>query len=90
MKRATIYPTLWQPVLTAGVPRDYALVALIVSAVFMALVNNRWIGFGMFGLLWSLGWFFAKLDPEFFSVLLVRLFKVGKTANAEGGNVYHP
>jgi type IV secretory pathway VirB3-like protein len=90
MKRAPIYPALWQPILTAGVPRDYALVALIFSALFMALISNRIVGFGMFAVLWLVGWFFAKIDPEFFSVFLVRWFKIRKTEGSKEGNVYHP
>lgn len=88
MRRAVIYPTLWQPVLTAGVPRDYAIAALMVSAVGMALTNSRWVALGMFALLWVVGWFFARIDPEFFSVYLTRL-KLGRTKGSEGGNVYH-
>ncbi len=87
MRRATIYPTLWQPILTAGVPRDYAIVALILAAVVMGFANNRWVGFGLFGVLWLVGWFFAKLDPEFFSVLLQRM-RLGRTKGSEDGNAY--
>ncbi|BCT69593.1 VirB3 family type IV secretion system protein [Nitrosospira sp. NRS527] len=96
MSRATIYPTLWQPILTAGVPRDYAIFALIFAALGMAAVNlffdaglfGTFFGFLLFGVLWALGWFFAKIDPEFFSVGLVKLSKVGRTEGNTDGNRY--
>lgn len=96
MSRATIYPTLWQPILTAGVPRDYAIFALIFAALGMAASNiffdaglfGTFIGFFLFGVLWAFGWFFAKIDPEFFSVGLVRVSKVGRTEGGKNGNRY--
>lgn len=86
-RRAVIYPTLWQPILVRGVPREYALAAMVVSAMVFMLFNRLWLGFGLFGVLWLVGWFLAKLDPEFFSVFLVRM-KLGKTKGSEDGNAY--
>lgn len=86
-RRAVIYPTLWQPILVRGVPREYALAAMVVSAMAFMVLNILWLGFALFGLMWLVGWFLAKLDPEFFSVFLTRL-QLGRTKGSEDGNVY--
>lgn len=91
--RATIYPTLWQPMMIKGIPRDWMLASLMASTVAM-------VGAGMFGLPWyqfyglgsmalmsAIGWLAAKFDPEFYSITLVRA-RIGRTRGGKGGNEY--
>jgi len=92
--RAVIYPTLWQPLMVKGVPRDWAIFSVMVSAVFMMILGwfgVRWFQIGgvvVFVLMIASGWLAAKFDPEFFSIVLVRLFQIGKTKGAYHGNRY--
>lgn len=87
MRRAVIYPALWQPVLTKGVPRDFALAAVLLGAMGAVITSNLVICFAVFLSMWVLGWFLARIDPEFFSVFLTRL-KLGRTKGSVNGNIY--
>jgi type IV secretory pathway VirB3-like protein len=92
--RAPVYPTLWKPLMVKGVPRDWAVFSMIVAALAMMVAG--WMGlrfyqlYGMAAgaLLAAIGWLWAKFDPEFFSITLVR-FQIGKTKGSRGGNEYH-
>lgn len=91
--RATVYPTLWQPMMIKGVPRDWGMFSLMASALGMVVAgwfNLRWYqfyGIGLVIVLTSVGWLAAKFDPEFFSITLVRS-KIGKTKGGKDGNEY--
>lgn len=87
MRRSVIYPALWQPVLTKGVPRDFALATVLVAALVIIFTSSLRLGFATFVPMWILGWFLARIDPEFFSVFLTRL-RLGRTKGGEDGNIY--
>lgn len=99
--KATIYPTMWRPITIKGVPRDYGVFAIIASAVVFPLgillaslftKNGQLFGFVFAGLFfvsaWTLGYFLGRRDPEFLTVHLARVLKVGRTKGGEGGNEY--
>lgn len=99
--RAPLYPDLWKPKTIKGVPRDWALVSVIVGALFLGLSGNigammgnkgifgplgqKLIGFGGFAVLWAIGWLAGKFDPEFFGVTLTRWQIGGTKTKAKGG-----
>lgn len=91
--RAIIYPTLWQPMMIKGVPRDWGLFSLLISALAMVLAgwfNLSWYqvyGVAVMVVMTGIGWLAAKFDPEFFSITLVRA-KIGRTKGGKGGNEY--
>lgn len=91
--RAIVYPTLWQPMMIKGVPRDWGIFSLIASAFGMVIagwLGLRWYqfyGIGLAVVLIGIGWLAAKFDPEFFSITIVRS-KIGKTKGGGGGNEY--
>lgn len=80
-----------------GCPRDYALAVLLISApvplVSMLFVKMPWnlvLAGVVFGFLWGLGVLLAKIDPEFFTIFVVKTFRIGKTASEYDGNEYLP
>ena len=91
--RAVVYPTLWQPLMLKGVPRDWSIFSLMVAALVMIVAG--WFGVRFYQLagvavmlvMMAAGWLAAKFDPEFFSITLVR-FKIGAAKGSRGGNEY--
>ena len=89
-----VYPTLWQPMMLKGVPRDWAIFSHMAAAMVMTLAGwfgVRWyqlVGVGTAIVLGGIGWLAAKFDPEFFSIFLVRLFQIGATKGSKDGNEY--
>ncbi len=88
--RKIIYPTTWKPTLIKGVPRDYAIFALIVCAVFSAIIGQILIMFPLLVIAYVYGSLKAKEDPEFFTVYAVRLFKLKATKGEFKGREYVP
>lgn len=92
--RAIVYPTLWAPIMLKGVPRDWAFFCLgiwifvILIAGFAGLPFPQLIGLFVAALFMVGGWIAAMFDPEFFSIVLVNMFKIRKTKGSKGGN-YH-
>jgi len=99
--KATVYPTLWRPVTIRGVPRDFGLVAILISAfsvpVGIALSSiffekGQIVGFFFAGLvfavLWTSGYYLGRRDPEFLTVHIAKAVKVGRTKGEGHGNEY--
>lgn len=98
--RAPLYPDLWKPKTVKGVPRDWALMSVILGALCLGIIGNlgalmgnkgilgplgqKVLGFGSFGLLWGYGWLRGKFDPEFFGVTLTR-WRIGRTLTTTKG-----
>ena len=85
-----IYPTPWKPTLVKGVPRDYLLFGIFVSAIFMMLLSSFVALFTCVGLFWVYGALKAKEDPEFFTVYAVRILKLKATKGDYKGREYLP
>lgn len=91
--RAVVYPTLWQPLMLKGVPRDWAIFSLLVATLAMVVAGlfavrfYQIVGVAVMLVMMAAGWLAAKFDPEFFSITLVRI-KIGATKGSRGGNEY--
>lgn len=91
--RATVYPTLWQPLMVKGVPRDWAMFSVVVAALAMVAAGwfsvrfYQFVGIGVVIIMAAIGWLAAKFDPEFFSITLVRV-QIGNTKGSKDGNEY--
>jgi type IV secretory pathway VirB3-like protein len=77
--KSVIYPTLAKRQLFYGIPKDYAAVVVAVLVVCNLLFGNLFIALGIGALLWGLGAWAAKHDPEFVTVLWVKAFKIKRT-----------
>jgi type IV secretory pathway TrbD component len=88
------YPTLWKPVMLKGVPRDYLMFLILLfgfanlASVFFSFGSVFW-GIGVFGIGFFYGILRARSDPEFFTVYLVKFFRIRKTKGGHKGNRYH-
>lgn len=87
-----VYPTMWRPVLTFGLPRDYMVLLTVAFGLCIGLTRTYWISFVLVGVLYVYGFLRAREDPEFFAVWVVRLRMVQNTKNNRkyGGNLYVP
>ncbi len=100
MENHPIYTTLARPKLLKGVPRDYSLLAMIISALFfeisMPFIEKIILCFAATGtvflVLWIVGWILAKRDPEFLHVIRTKRLSLGQTKviGAFEGNSYIP
>ena len=81
------YPTLWKPISIKGVPRDYLIFLALFSGIFN-IFGRMLPGFIVFGLGWVFGFIRAKTDPEFFTIYLVKFFRIRKTKGQYRGNRY--
>lgn len=97
--RMIVYGTLWKPVFVFGLPRDYLLTISIISTAIWPITRlfakkqSLFVAFIVFFLFWIIGRFKSKRDPEFFTVWLVKLFRIKKTnftLNKFKGNMYFP
>ena len=98
MKESYVYHVLIAPELIYGLPQDYlsacgigsmpicfgvmfyyqdALAAMVVM-VFLAPI------------LWGIGFFMTKKDPEFFGVILRNVFRIGSKVSFKKKRVYRP
>ena len=90
----SIYPTLWKASTVKGVPRDYAMVMLVVCFVagMMLVVIGIKAGFYLsmvfYGFAWLAGLYFGKKDTEFLTVYLVKTIKIGISKGDRNGNEY--
>ncbi len=94
MRKNINYPTLWQPTMIKGIPRDYAIFVFIIFAlsnIFLTLlgVGNLFWGFGIAFIFFVYGYFRAKSDPEFLLIYVVKYFKIKKTKSGRKGNIYY-
>lgn len=95
--RATIYPTLWKKMKVFGCPRDFAFaligmcapIPLIARLIVAPPWNLAIAGFVAF-VGWSFGAIMARIDPEFFSVWLVKKRRIMHTKGSVRGNEYLP
>ena len=85
-----IYPTPWKPTLIKGVPRDYAIFALIICAVITGLSGVIFAFFPLVAFAWVYGYLKAKEDPEFFTIYAVRFLKLKATKGDYKGREYIP
>lgn len=89
--RATVYPTLWRPKDIKGIPRDYLMFLLVVAGVLMMALGlfahliGFVIGFVIFFGGAVLGYALGRRDPEFLTVHLARMAKIGRTLSRDGG-----
>lgn len=82
---------------TFRLPRDYAIF-LLVACVSAWPILHIFFGNGIFGMLgaavlfglgWLFGFFRGRRDPEFFSVWIIRIFKIQLTGERGfNGNRY--
>lgn len=92
--RAIIYPTMWKKTFVFGCPRDFAIALILLCAPISPLAGvfvgpgGFFIAFGFFMLGWLFGVIMAKNDPEFFSVWLVKVKRIGPTKGDFKGNEY--
>lgn len=92
--KAVIYPTMWRPPMLKGIPRDWTVFSGLVATGAMVIVGwlgMRWyqfVGIGVFIAMAAAGWLAAKFDPDFFSVFLTQVFKIGRTRGRHKGNFY--
>lgn len=96
------YTILWKPLMVLGVPTDWLILSLSLSAfltVLFSLIVNSILGLdsgGIFPLFLIFGAFFgygrirAKDDPEFLTIYLTRFKYMKKTKGPDHGNVYYP
>lgn len=98
-----LYPTLARRKLMYGMPRDYFMLALVVTwlvtmVAFVVCVVGGWrptvslfVGLVTFLVLWPLGVLWAKKDPEFVTIYWTYWTQLGRTHSygRHEGNRYH-
>ncbi len=86
----TVYQTLSRPQLFWGIPKDYAVILMIVTVLVWNLSFNVFIGLGTALVLWLLGAWAAKHDPGFITVYWVKWLVLKKTRGPGRytGNLY--
>lgn len=95
--RAIVYPSMWKKTMVFGIPRDYALFCLFLGA-FVSLLSTLLDagvlgiigGFLTFAGLYGYGLIRGHSDPEFFSVIVNKIMKLGSTKGRYKGNEYYP
>ncbi|PCH54378.1 MAG: hypothetical protein COC22_00155 [Flavobacteriaceae bacterium] len=100
MEDHPIYTALTRPKLIKGVPRDYALLSMILAVIcfelstpFLDEVIARFlVGGTAFLILWIIGWLLAKKDPEFLQVIRIKRTIINQTKGVGKyeGNRYIP
>ena len=68
---------LAEPILLAGMPRDYAIVMGTVALVLGLALRIWWLGLLWWACAHALGLFVARADKRFFDVLRRRLGRAG-------------
>lgn len=66
--RKIVYPTLAKPNLLRGIPRDFILIAMMLSTPLWTITQNIFSAFLAFVVLIAFGWVMAKFDPDFVEV----------------------
>lgn len=99
MKKSTVYHVMTRPDLFAGLPKDFAIVAFVMSVGVGGAAGFFYFGNGFGALVgtapialifWVIGFFMTKRDPEFFTVWWRSCFLIGDTVNLEGKRDYEP
>ena len=95
--RAIVYPSMWKKMMVFGIPRDYALFCLLLAALGPLITTFLDVGvlgiiggFLVFAGLYVYGLIRGHSDPEFFSVVVNRITKLGTTKGRYKGNEYIP
>jgi type IV secretion system protein TrbD len=61
--------SLTQPILMAGLPREYAILMGTLALVLGLALKLWWLGMIWWGVAHAIGLWFAKTDPRFLDVL---------------------
>lgn len=87
--RRIVYPTLAKPNLLHGIPRLWLFGAALPALWTWPPTQNIFVPFGLYLLLLVVGWFWAKLDPDFVDVYLAKA-RLGRAKGytAWSGNEY--
>lgn len=101
-ERALLLSVLWSKRMVFKVPLEYLYFVGAITAVSLIIINTLMIfdlanipfplfwGAGVGMIFYTIGYIWAKIDPEFFGIYYTKIFKIGKTKGSFNGNRYLP
>ena len=99
MKKSKVYHVMVRPHVLCGIAKDFAIFSFVISLTigsslgFLVVGNGIGVllGIALFAIvLCTIGLILTHIDPEFFTVIIRNVFRIGERVRVDGKRHYEP